>query len=448
MDPVDPPLPNLADVHINANDNGEPDLPLLIVGPSGSGKTFELTIQALREILKTLNAPNERFGSHMKALCMTPFNTATSNMTAKIIKVLEESIREDGLFLAPDRPPIVDPICTTIHHTCRYWLAKYGHLIGEPNMAEVCAEERAKRLIELLRIPVIERVRNEMVEELTLGVPNLEFLESAMEAAQACQDSGMLAVTLQEFLRLYKINDFRIVDYIEERFTARQIDAGIEFLPWYDSILRYNRLYDFQDLVIFCARLVERHARQIIKVEKIGLLVIDDFQNTSGQQRRFLKSLMSIEGYQMKLIIACNDHHIAQTVGGQLHALDRTAYAFTGAHISLTPDDLMAEILPAGAFYQHVDFRMNRRSSSNVQQIAYGIFNRHLLNFNREEVQHRPVAVGSLNIPAEAQFIQDEVDRIRVEEYHPERTVSSVGDIFICVVYSQINSQFFNRSQS
>ncbi|MCO5566177.1 hypothetical protein L7F22_019853 [Adiantum nelumboides] len=334
-----------------AIDNGEqnPNLPLLIVGPSGSGKTYELNIHTIAEIRKRLKAQNDPAIAQTRALCMTPFNTATSTLTAKVMKGLEVLIAEDFPLLSADRPPIVDPNCTTVHHTCRKWLATYGHLIGEPNMAEVCSEERAKRLLELLQSPEnfdfyeqnqndrmreVERVRNELEEELTLAVPNLEELEGAMLAAKACKDARLFALTLQEFIRVYKINDFRLVDELFERFGDRRVDAGIELFEWYERILRHNRLYDFEDLVIFGLRLAERHARHIIKSEKVGMIVIDDFQNSYGQQRRFLKALMSVEGSPIRLIVACHDHHIAQTMGGQLELLDRTAYAFTGAHIS------------------------------------------------------------------------------------------------------------------
>ncbi|PWN33029.1 P-loop containing nucleoside triphosphate hydrolase protein [Meira miltonrushii] len=423
--------------------DADPNLPLLIVGPSGSGKTFELTVQAIREINIRLNAQNGDDHTHMKALCMTPFNTATSHLMAKFAKGLDVVIAEGNLVLAQQRPPIVDPVCTTIHHTCRKWLAAYGHLIDQPNMAEVCSEERAKRLLELLQSlehndefyernqdiwnQDIERVRIEMVEELTLGVRSFEFLESAILAARTCKNDGAFALTLQEIIRLYKINDFRLVDDIFARFTEAQIFAAIDFFPWYDEILRHNRLYDFEDLVIFGLRLVNMHARHITKAEKIGLIVIDDFQNSSEQQRRFLKALMSAEGNPIKLMVACNDHHIAQTEGGRLEDLDRTAYAFTGAPISFSPDELMAGVLPVGALYQHVDYRINWRSSSNIQQVAYGIFNRHLLNFNREGLQYQPVAVGSHSIAAEARFIQEEVDRIHLEDRGRGESLSSVS---------------------
>lgn len=441
MDPVQQPLPNVP------ADQGDADanLPLLIVGPSGSGKTFELTLQAIHEIYIRLNARNGNNNLQMKALCMTPFNTATSHLTAKVMKGLDIIIPAENPLLAQQRPLIVDPICTTIHHACRKWLAAYGHLIDQPNMAEVCAEDRAKRLLELLQSLEhddgfyeqnqdvwnrdIEHVRNELVEELTLGVRNFEFLENAIMSARACKNAGMFASRLQEFIRLYKINEFRLVDEIFERFRDDHIDAAIDFFPWYDAILRHNRLYDFEDLVIFGLRLVNTHAHHIMESEKIHLIVIDDFQNSSAQQQRLLNALMSFEGCMIKLLVACNDHHNAQTEGGQLEDLDRTAYAFTGAHISFSPDELMARILPVEALYQHVDFRVNRRSSSNVQQIAYGIFNRHLLDFNREGLQYQPVAVGSANIPAEAKFIQEEVDRIHLENQGREESLSSVSRV-------------------
>lgn len=436
--------------------NRNPNIPVLIVGPSGSGKTQELTAQAIAAILTTLNADNNDENVGKRALCMTSFNTSTFNLTAKIIKTLEAIIQPQQPILAPGQLPIVDSKYSTIHHLCRQWLATYGHLIRKPNMAEVCSEERAKQLFEILQsIPEnfyqlsppdwdseLVRVRNKLVEELTLDVPNLKFLESAVRQARRCQDIDLFATSLQEQIRLFKIGDFQLTEKLCLYFQENGCDILQEMQEWYDEILRYNRLYDFEDLVIFGMRLVIEHAQVIVKEEKIGLIVIDDLQNSYKQQRRFLNALMSVEDHPIKLIVACNDHHMVFTVGGELYTLDRTAYAFTGAHISLSPQDLMAELLPIGFEYERVEFRVNRRSTFAIQQIAYGIFNRHLIDVDREDAQHQPEVITAACISSEAQFFVDEVENIHIQDTIAGRRLSSVSGVldaqFVLILFTNL----------
>lgn len=422
------------------------NLPLLIAGPAGSGKSYELVMSTLAKIWT--NCDHIESDIPLKALCLAPYHTSLANFSSKLQKGMEELRQLEAQEATPRRFTLSEPICDTIHHTCRRWLAAYGHLIDLPRVVEVCTRERTHRMLEVLtgrpamenlQIVAVEdwdeffrETRRILEEELTIAIPNIEFLAEAVQVTRECViDLNMGLVALEDFIRLYKIYNYQVTGEMRERFDDEiRTGAATDVREYYDRLLRHNLLYDFEDLVIFGARLVQDHANHIIKAEKIGFIVLDDLQNTYGQQRQFIQPLTMCQEINGRLITACHDHELAQTIGGQPWETHRSAYEFAGSDVQANPDELMGQMIDPGLAFERIDLEQNLRSSYNIQQVAYGLYDRNLFNVQQDNVGFRPILKSVGDMDEEARYIQEESEKIHLNDAVNNKPLSSITVLF------------------
>ena len=246
-----------------------------ILAPPGSGKT------------KTLAS---RVSWLLKFEGYLPWNIVCLTFTIKSAREMQERIAkqiESGLGSKL--------ILGTFHSVCLRYLRHYGQLIGLPKGFGVADTSDTKAII----LRIIKRLK--LTIDTNVAKNRISKCKARNETWLDVQNKGKKGVDQQEFQMLYEA---------------------------YQDTLEAANLLDYDDLLMLCARLLQRHPECVSNVDAV---LIDEFQDTNNVQ--FM--LMSLFAQYKKRITTVGDPD--QSIYGwrsaEIRNLERMRDLFSDIHV-------------------------------------------------------------------------------------------------------------------
>ena len=220
-----------------------------ILAPPGSGKTKTLTTRVAYLL------QNHRY-KPWNIICLTFTIKSAREMRDRIAKLIGNGM-EKKIVLG------------TFHSVCRRYLVSYGHLIGVPKGFGIADTSDSLSIIK--RITKRRRL-------------NIDPKKAQARISQS------------------KSRGIGIDDLLREHHQKRNVDQE-EFLTvfeQYEGQLAASNLLDYDDLLVRCSDLLQRHPQCVSNVESV---LIDEFQDTNVVQF----DLMTLFAAQNKRITTVGD---------------------------------------------------------------------------------------------------------------------------------------------
>lgn len=268
---------------------------LQVLAPPGSGKTKTLT---------------SRVAYLLAHGGFRPQNVICCTFTIKAAREMRERLRD---LVGHDLESKL--VLGTFHSICRRYLVTYGHLIGIPNSFGIADSDDSlgiiKRLQKKLKFGMEPRAaRNKISHRKARGQRIDHVLKATGKSAEA-----------QEFATIFQE---------------------------YETALETSNLLDYDDLLLRCVELLEKHPQCVSNIEA---LLIDEFQDTNNVQFELMKLLASAK--QRVTIVGDPDQSIYGFRSAEIENLKRMQDYF--------PDTVV------------INLEENYRSSSAVLNLAQDV---------------------------------------------------------------------------
>jgi DNA helicase-2/ATP-dependent DNA helicase PcrA len=207
-----------------------------ILAPPGSGKTKTLT---------------SRVAYHLRYHGYQPANTICLTFTIKSAREMKERIARligDGL----ERRLVLG----TFHSVCRRYLVTYGHLIGVKKGFGIADSADS--------LAVIKRIVKRLKATLQ---PNV--VRSRISRSKARREG---------------YEDLRREATAKKSLAAQQ--EFLQIFQEYEAYLATSNLLDYDDLLLRCVDLLQKHPECVSNVEAV---LIDEFQDTNSVQFELMR---------------------------------------------------------------------------------------------------------------------------------------------------------------
>jgi DNA helicase-2/ATP-dependent DNA helicase PcrA len=317
--------------------------PLAVVAGAGSGKT---TVMAARVVwlVGTGQVPPEA------VLGLTFTNKAAAELSHRIGAALVKA----GVLIEPGGPgeePTGEPTVSTYHAYAGRLIEEHGLRIGvEPRarlLADASRYQLAARVIRGARGPFVAMSKPivSLVEDvLALDGELSEHLVSLEQLRS--HDAGVLSRV--------EAMDKPGADARKAAEAARKRLELCELVESYRAAKRDRELVDFGDQMAFAATLAEtRPEVGAIERDRYGVVLLDEYQDTSVAQRRMLVGLFA-------------GGHPVTAVGDPCQAI----YGWRGASVANLDDFPRHFRRRDGAEAARLTLRQNRRSGETVLDFA------------------------------------------------------------------------------
>ncbi|KAN0078533.1 P-loop containing nucleoside triphosphate hydrolase protein [Elaphomyces granulatus] len=201
---------------------------LQVLAPPGSGKTKTLTARVAYLLSHHDYRPQD-------VICCTFTIKASREMRERISKLIGNQL-ESKLILG------------TFHSICRRYLLAYGHLIGLKKGFGIADSNDSlaviKRIIKRLRLGIqANTARFRISSQKAQGIPCEELMVKRSKSSEQ-----------EEFVRVYQA---------------------------YETALSNSNLLDYDDLLLRCADLLQKHPQCVSNVQAV---LVDEFQDTNRIQ--------------------------------------------------------------------------------------------------------------------------------------------------------------------
>ncbi|KAI5450408.1 ATP-dependent DNA helicase srs2 [Naganishia albida] len=222
-----------------------PDAPLQVLAGPGSGKTKVLTARVAYLIHHFKLDPSE-------VVAVTFTNKAALEMKKRLNALLGE-LAASKLVLG------------TFHATCVKYLRKYGKLIGLNNNFSIIDQDDAKKLVAGFLKPIAQGLK----EAHTPLKPDQVLSEISNAKAKAESPAGM------------KLRAEALAG------NGQILMVMADLYEQYEKALKELGSLDFDDLLVYGLRLLEKEKRVISSVRHV---LVDEFQDTNTTQYNLMKA--------------------------------------------------------------------------------------------------------------------------------------------------------------
>ncbi|XP_052731014.1 ATP-dependent DNA helicase SRS2-like protein At4g25120 isoform X2 [Vigna angularis] len=257
--------------------------PLMIVAGPGSGKTSTMVGRVLMLLNEGISPSN--------ILAMTFTTAAASEMRERIGAIAGKTTAKELTI-------------STFHSFSLQLCRSHGEKLGRTSEFYIYGQgQQRNAIIEAVRLLENEKCRNKD------GALLMGDLSNSVENPKQFKDK---AKKWQKFVAQAKASGRTSAEY-----RAMGNEIGAEILENYNNILKSCNALDYHDL-ISCSVMLLSDFPEVLKESQDSwkAIVIDEFQDTSAMQYKFLKILGS--------------HHKITIVGDD----DQSIYSFNGADIS------------------------------------------------------------------------------------------------------------------
>ena len=267
---------------------------LLVAAGAGSGKTLTI-LGKLSYLLKKMN-PSE-------IICISFTKAASQSLKNKISKELKTEIN------------------VYTFHALALEILENKYAIAMPNTLELIVEH-------FLKTEILEN--KELLKKL-LKYLNIKSCDDYIKNFENNEKIKMLENLICTFIRLFKCNNFKLIDYNAFLEKIKSINNFIKYKKEkifltitlncylrYEKYLEENKEIDFDDMLIKAKEKVDSNNYH----KKIKYIIIDEYQDTSLVRFDFIKSIL--EKTNANLLVVGDDF--------------QSIYRFTGCDLSLFID--------------------------------------------------------------------------------------------------------------
>ncbi|KAK5104573.1 ATP-dependent DNA helicase srs2 [Lithohypha guttulata] len=209
---------------------------LQCLAPPGSGKTKTLTSRVAYLVSNGFQPQN--------IICCT-FTIKASREMRERLRGLVGNDLEKRLILG------------TFHSICRRYLVTYGHLIGIPK---------------------------------NFGIADSNDSLGILKALQKKIRFGMDPKVARNKISHRKAKGERIEDILKTSKKSTEAQEFVTIFQEYETALAISNLLDYDDLLLRCVELLQKHPECVSNIEA---LLIDEFQDTNNVQYELMKLLAS-----------------------------------------------------------------------------------------------------------------------------------------------------------
>lgn len=267
---------------------------LLVTAGAGSGKTLTI-LGKIAHLLKTID-PSE-------IICISFTKAASQSLKNKISDELKTEIN------------------VYTFHALALEILENKYAIAMPNTLELIVEH-------FLRTEILD---DDKILKKLLKYLNIKSCDDYIKNFENNEKIKMLENLICTFIRLFKCNDFKLIDYNNFLEKIRNINNFIKYKKEkifltialncylrYEKYLGENMEIDFDDMLIKAKEKVDTNNYH----KKIKYVIIDEYQDTSLVRFNFIKSILEKTG--ASLLVVGDDF--------------QSIYRFTGCDLSLFID--------------------------------------------------------------------------------------------------------------
>ncbi len=291
--------------------------PVMVIAGPGTGKTQVLAVR-IGKILKESQVDPHNI------LCLTFTDTASLAMRKRLVEIIGPAAHRVHMF--------------TFHAFCNQVIREHMGLFGRIREIDVISE--------LEKVEALTQILNELPEDHTLkklkgiyynDINRLDRLFSLMKKENL--DAAKVVELIDQYLEqrradlsdkelYYQVNwkghkkgELKTVAW--ERLVSRmeQTKAGALLMSRYEEILRIMGRYDYQDMILWVVRAFEKDDWLLAGYqERYQYVLVDEFQDTNGSQKRLLDLLMAYWSDNPNLFVVGDD--------------DQAIFKFQGANLA------------------------------------------------------------------------------------------------------------------
>lgn len=333
-----------------------PLAPAVIVAGAGSGKTTVMAARVVWLVGTGQVAPDQVLG-------LTFTNKAAAELAERIRKALKKLEIEDAG--EEDDESVGEPTVSTYHAYADRLIKEHGLRLGlEPSARLLADATRYQLAVTAVRGPRELQYFKGRVADLADKVLSLDGeLSEHLVAPELLREVDRAFIEAAEQFRDPKTGKAKrgYTDLLNASATARQRIELSELVERYRDLKAKRDLIDFGDQMVLGARLAEERPEVgVIERDKYGIVLLDEYQDTSVAQRRMLVGLFggghsvtavgdpcqSIYGWRGASVANLDDfpEHFPLADGTRSRGYTLTENRRSGGHLLLFANEMSAPL--------------------------------------------------------------------------------------------------------
>jgi len=361
--------------------------PVMVIAGPGTGKTQILGARIGKILLDTDAEPRN-------ILCLTYTDAGVVAMRRRLLSFIGSDAYKVNIF--------------TFHAFCNEVIQEHLSLFEKQSMDPISDLERIELLRNLIdELPKgnpLKRYRGDVYFEMN----NLQGLFSTMKR------EGWTPAFLEERIDVY-IKDLDDRDefvyktsragkwtkgdqkpaYFTEKERMEKLRAAVREFDHYQSVMRRENRYDFDDMINWVLRAFEEHPSLLSDYQERYLyILVDEYQDTSSNQNYLIELLISYWENPNIFVVGDDDQSVFRFQGANLENMETFAK-------SRMKDDLKQIVLTR-----------NYRSTQPILDMAEALINRNqerlvrkMDGLNKELLSSHPARAGLTYLPRLQQFL-------------------------------------------
>jgi DNA helicase II / ATP-dependent DNA helicase PcrA len=289
--------------------------PVMVVAGPGTGKTQVLALR-IGQILTQTDTQAHNI------LCLTFTDAGVRAMRERLLSLIGAAAHRVGIY--------------TFHSFCNKVVQENIDLFGRQEIETLTDLERVQLVRELLdALPADNELRQQTSDPYAYE-RHLQHLFKSMKAEDWTAESVLQQIERYEAdlpnqaafvyqntkIGSYQKGELKTAKIAETHRLMRRLRAAVALQPYYETLLKREHRYDFEDMIAWTLRAFERFEFLLRQYQEQYLyLLVDEFQDTNGAQQKLLGQLLGFWENPNIFVVGDDDQAIYEFQGARLKNL-------------------------------------------------------------------------------------------------------------------------------